>query len=241
VTVEQLRFLSWNLAMMESSAQAPPDWDQTETEAAIRNVVLGVQPDVICYQELPGLVPFVETHRMFPTTPESHSGNLAMLVTPRMYESRPRVQVVGDYAILATFDDWLTVANVHLVSGRAGAGRRRQQLDRVSAASPTDELLIVGDMNMRVAEVGEVDGLNSPNPPSPTWDSRANRFREDSPKFTAYFTRWFSTSGLEVEDIAVLRDPVRERGATFHLSDHYAMSGIVRRPAGRVVGQNGMS
>jgi endonuclease/exonuclease/phosphatase family metal-dependent hydrolase len=233
-----LRFLSWNLAMMETSAQAPLGWEQMETEAAIRDVVLRVEPDVICYQELPGIVPFVETHRMFPTTPESHSGNLAMLVTPRLYESRPRVHVVGDFAILATFVDELTIANVHLVSGRAGEERRREQLARIVAASPTQALLVVGDTNMRIAEAEGLDGLISTKPPSPTWDSRANRFRDDAPKYTAYFTRWFSTPGVEVDDVAILSNPVRVRGAAFHLSDHYALAGTVRGPGRRVVGQN---
>jgi endonuclease/exonuclease/phosphatase family metal-dependent hydrolase len=224
----QLRFLSWNLAMMDTSAQAPPGWEQEHTEAAIRDAVLRIEPDVICYQELPGLVPFVETHRMFPASPESHSGNLAMLVTPRLYESRPRVQVVGDYAILATFDSALTIANVHFVSGRAGEERRRAQLLRVVSASPTDALLIVGDTNMRMSEVDEeLGGLSSPRPPAPTWDSRANRFRDDAPKFTAYFTRWFATHDVVVSEVGVLREPVRLRGATFHLSDHFALTGTV--------------
>jgi endonuclease/exonuclease/phosphatase family metal-dependent hydrolase len=164
---------------------------------------------------------------MFPTTPESHSGSLAMLVTPRLYESRPRVQVVGDYAIMATFDDLLTIANVHLVSGRAGEQRRRQQLGRVAQASPTAALLIVGDTNMRVSETVGFDRLRSPSPPSPTWDSRANRFGADAPTFTAYFTRWFATPEVEVGHVDVLRDAVRSRGATFHLSDHYALTGVV--------------
>ena len=227
--------------MLDVSSQAPPGWDQSETEAAIRETVLDVAPDVVCYQELPGLVPFVETHRMFPATPESHSGSLAMLVTPRLYEARPRVQVVGNYAILATFDNAVTIANVHLVSGRAGESRRRQQLERVMQASPTEALVIVGDTNMRVSEVEDVVGLRTTAPPHPTWDSRTNRFHEEGPRFTAYFTRWFATPGVEVVDVAVLTDPIRSRGSAFHLSDHYALVGTVRAEPRPGVSQNGQT
>lgn len=222
--------------MLEASAEAPASWELMHTESAIRDVVLGVEPDVICYQELPGLVPFVETHRMFPATPETHSGNLAMLVTPRFYESNPRVFVVGDYAILATFDDELTVANVHLMSGRAGAGRRGEQLRRVLEASPTDALLIVGDTNMRNTEIDAIDGLGgvtTEQPPSPTWDSRVNRFIADGPRFTAYFTRWFARGRVEVSDVVVHRHQMGVGGAKFFLSDHFALTGTV------TVGQTG--
>jgi endonuclease/exonuclease/phosphatase family metal-dependent hydrolase len=234
--MKSLRFLSWNLALLEVSAQAPVGWDQMETEAAIRDAVLRVEPDVVCYQELPGLVPYIETHRPLPITPETHSGNLAMLLTPRLYESRPRVHVVGDYAILATFDDVLTIANVHLVSGRAGAHRRREQLERVAAASPTDALVIVGDSNMRVSEVDDLAGFASVTPPSPSWDSRTNAFSGGGPRFTAYFTRWFARGPVDVGDVEVLSEPLRARGATFHLSDHFALAGTARV---RAVGQTG--
>ena len=80
---------------------------------------------------------------------------------------------------------------------------------------------------MRVSETAGFDRLRSPSPPAPTWDSRTNRFRADAPTFTAYFTRWFATPEVEVSHVAVLREDVRTRRATFHLSDHYALTGVV--------------
>lgn len=220
-----LTFLSWNLALLERSDQAPPTWEQANTEAAVRDFVLQLAPDVICYQELPGLVPFVETHTMLPATPESHSGNLAMLLTPQARSTVTSAFVVGDFAIVATLASELTIANVHLVSGRAGEDRRRQQLSRVVEASPTEALLIVGDTNMRVAEAEHLDGLVGQKPPVPTWDSRRNRFHDGGAQFTAYFTRWFATADVVVSDVAVHRQPIEGDGTRFHPSDHFALSG----------------
>ncbi len=225
--VTSLRFLTWNLAMLERSDEAPLGWEPSDTEAAVRDAVLDLAPDVICYQELPGLVPFVETHTMLPATPESHSGNLAMLLTPEARSTVTAAFVVGDHAIVATFADELTIANVHLMSGRAGEERRREQFRRVVEASPTAALLIVGDTNMRVAETGRLDAVTGEQPPSPTWDGRRNRFRADAPQFTAYFTRWFASQEAATSDVVVHEQPVEVDGHRFHLSDHHALSGTV--------------
>ena len=41
-----LRFLSWNLALLERSDEAPPYWEQFNTEAAVRDLILDGEPDV---------------------------------------------------------------------------------------------------------------------------------------------------------------------------------------------------
>ncbi|MEM9132794.1 MAG: endonuclease/exonuclease/phosphatase family protein [Actinomycetota bacterium] len=230
-----LRFLSWNLALLERSDEAPPHWEQFNTEAAVRDLILGGEPDVVCFQELPGLVPYVETHDLLPATPTSHSGNLATLVTHPLAELEPPVRVVAGCAVLATFvsptDDEapFTVANVHLEAGRGAGGRRLEQLAEVVETSPTPRLLIVGDTNLRLAEAEALDdaGFSGPRPPRPTWDSRRNRFRRRGPEFTAYFTRWFASPGLRVDDVRVHREPIEVDGRRFHLSDHFALSGVV--------------
>ncbi|MEL7209864.1 MAG: endonuclease/exonuclease/phosphatase family protein [Actinomycetota bacterium] len=230
-----LRFLSWNLAMLERSAQSPAGWEQFQAEAAVRELVLDLAPDVVCYQELPAMVPFVETHDLLPATPRSHSGNLATLVTHPLRAADPQVTAVPGCAVLATFgleggsEPPFTLANVHLQSGRGAAGDRLAQLARVVETSPTPRLLVVGDTNLRVDETDALAdaGLVGARPPRPTWDSRRNRFRADGHEFVAYFTRWFTSPGLEVTDVRVHDEPLVVDGRRFHLSDHYALSGTV--------------
>lgn len=230
-----LTFLSWNLALLERSAEAPPAWDQAAAEAAVRDRVLAAAPDVVLFQELPGLVPWVETHDMIRANPRSHSGHLATLVTHELMAGEPAHRVVSGCAVLTTFSfaagPALTVANVHLASGpgATATAERLAQLADVVEASPTDALLIVGDTNTRAAEMAAVEGagLVTVRPPRATWDSRRNRFRAGGAEFTAHFTRWFASPAVTVSEVAVWHQPLVVDGRRFHLSDHFALSGRV--------------
>lgn len=225
-----LTFLTWNLAMFERSAQAPEHWDVSATEAAVRERVLGLAPDLVLFQELPGLVPYVETHSMIRANPLSHSGNLATLVRNELAATGPTHAVVPGCAVLTTLaQPAVTVANVHLAPGRGAAGERLEQLAAVVAASPTEALLIVGDTNTRTDEIPVIEaaGFNGTRPPRATWDSRRNRFRPRSAEFTAYFTRWFASPHLVVDQVEVWHRPHVHDGRRFHLSDHYPLSGRV--------------
>lgn len=234
-----LRFLTWNLAMLERSAQAPQAWEQFHTESAIRDAMLEIKPDVVCWQELPRQVPFVETLDLMQGTTRSHNGNLATLVTHEMQEAEPppTIKVVDSVALLTTFGDpaapetgAFTVANVHFEAGRGADDLRLEQLSKVVGASPTERLLIIGDTNMRLGEADVLfqAGFTGDKPPHATWNSRQNRFRFGGHEFTAYFTRWFASPGLTVSDVVVHRTPLEFKGAKFFLSDHFAMSGIVQ-------------
>ena len=226
----ELTFLSWNLALLERPAPAPFFWETSNTEAVVREQVLKVEPDVVLFQELPGLVPFVETHSMVPANPKSHSGNLATLVSNKLATTELAIATVGGCAILTTFVDLdLTIANVHLPSGKGGEADRLMYMAKVIEASPTLPLLIVGDTNMRVAEADALLklGFSGDTPPHATWDSRRNNFRADAYEFHAYFTRWFASPGVTVSDVFVHRDPVKHDDTTFFVSDHYALGGRV--------------
>lgn len=223
-----LSFFTWNLAMLERSAEAPGSWDIHQTEAAVRDAVLAVDPDVVLFQELPGLVPFIETHDMIKANPRSHNGNLATLVHHRRMSPAPGFTTVAGCALLTTWvDPALTIANVHLAPGPGAASERLDQLAQVVEASPTEHLLIVGDTNTRVNELEALReaGLHTEHPPRPTWDSRRNRFRTDMPEFSAYFTRWIASPDVHVNGLQVHTEPLEMDGHHFHLSDHFAMSG----------------
>ncbi len=231
----QVTFLSWNLAMLNRSDQAPVDWTDEHTQAEVRRLVLDLSPDVVAFQELPGVVPYVETHEMMRSNPMSHSGNLATLVGHHLIDDAvdrgPTVTAVRSTAVLTTLPEaGFTVANVHLVPGPGAmsAKDRADQLARVVEACPTEQLLVIGDTNTRVEEMATVAelGLTGARPPSPTWDSVRNRFRADGAEFRAYFTRYLHTGGLVVDDVEVHRWPITGTGGPpFHLSDHFALSG----------------
>ena len=228
----ELTFLSWNLALLERPAPAPLFWEISNTEAVVREQVLEIEPDVVLFQELPGLVPFVETHSMVPANPKSHSGNLATLVRNPLATTELAIKTVAGCAILTTFVELdLTIANVHLPAGKGAEGDRLMYLSKVIEASPTLPLLIVGDTNMRVAEADAfLDlglGFSGAKPPQPTWDSRRNNFRADAYEFSAYFTRWFASPNVSVSDPVVHREPIEHDDKKFFVSDHYALSGRV--------------
>ncbi len=236
-----LSFLTWNLAMLARSAQAPPAWDSEHTMFAVRERVLAVEPDVVLFQELPRAVPYVETHDMIKANPETHQGNLATLVSHDLLSrcGEPQVAVVGRCAVLVSFDlaglGPVTIANVHLEPGPGAGAERLAQLADIVEASPTANLAIIGDTNTRVDELGALAeaGLDAPRPPKATWNSKRNRFNAGGPEFTAYFTRPFATMTLRVAGQRVLDDPERtDDGHTFHLSDHYPLTGRIEAAGG---------
>lgn len=225
-----LTFLSWNLALLETSAQAPPAWQVHDTEEAIRRRIVHLAPDIVVFQELPAMVPYVETHDMVRGNPRTHSGHLATLITHELDAAEPQVTTVPGTAILTTIaEPALTIANVHLVPGRGAGSERLAQLAAVVEASPTAAVLIVGDTNTRVEEVEAITtaGFHTAKPPRATWNSRKNRFRRGAPEFSAYFTRWFAGPGVTVSDVRVLDRPEESGGTQFHLSDHFALYGTV--------------
>ncbi len=202
-------------------------------EDGVRRCILELQPDVVCWQELPNQVPFVETLELMQATTQSHSGRMATLVakTSTAATSAPTIKTVDGVGLLTTFPEAgdrpaLTIGNVHLEPGRGGAGRRLEQLGELVQKSPTERLLIVGDTNMRLSDVDFVEqaGFIAPKPSRPTWNSKKNRFRADGHEFTAYFTRMFVSPGLELHNMTVHDTAESIDGSTFYWSDHFALS-----------------
>lgn len=220
-------FLSWNLCMLENSVAAPASWRMDQTENKIREFTLELAPDFVFFQELPGLVPYVETHDMIPANNRSHCGNIATIVRKDLMDelvSKP----IGKFGVLTMLESaGLTFANVHLEPGRDGDFKRLEALNQIVQATQTPGLLIAGDTNTRVSEeksLGEI-GLIGNRPPKATWDSRRNRYRENGNEYTAYYTRYFHNEQVKIDKVKVWDEPVVEDGKKFHLSDHYAMSG----------------
>lgn len=228
--------------MLERSAQAPASVQHFHIEEAIREFTLTVQPDVVCWQELPNTVPFVETLGLLQATTQSHSGRLATLVAKDspLAECQPAIKAVEGIGLLSTFPEHngrpaFTIGNVHLEPGAGGAGHRLEQLGALVLESPTEQILITGDTNMRVADVEFVTraGFATPMPPRATWNSKRNRFRTDAHGFTAYFTRIFASPGIEVSEQVVHDKPTTIDGTKFYWSDHFALSATFAVSAGR--------
>lgn len=221
-----MRLLTWNLAMMERSEDAPLQWGQADAEAVVRETILRLRPDVVCLQELPGVVPFVETHDMIRANPRSHSGNLAVLVTHQLMSTEPSFSTVTRTGIVVNFSHLaLTVANVHLAPGKGGAEQRRHQLSVVLDAAENKDVVVIGDTNLRVDEEHAIAslGLTAELPPQPTWDGYRNRFRGDQGRFRAYFTRALATSGVTITSQEVIDDPTEVHDHYFHVSDHFPL------------------
>ena len=224
-----IRFLSWNLNMMNTSQEAPSGWRVDQTEALIRQRILEENIDVVCFQELPAMVPYVETHELAPANTISHSGTIATIVKKELFEGMV-CRAVGRFAVVCVFPELsLTIANVHLESTRGGAGQRLVQLRTLLKVCPTDSLLIVGDTNTRIAEETAIfkTGLLGKRPPAPTWDSRRNQHsgRASAKAFSCYFTRYFHNDAVTVENVKVHNQPLNFDDTEFFLSDHFAISG----------------
>lgn len=217
--------------MLERPAAAPIDWEPEHTKAEVREVVLDRSPDLVTFQELPGVVPYVETHDMVRSNPITHSGNLATLVGNHLIdEAKPTALTVPGCAMLTVLFDAVTVANIHLAPGPGQGAVRREQLESVVAAAPTDAVVIIGDSNTRLDEEPALEaiGLNGPRPPEPTWDSKRNRFRKTGPEFVAFFTRCWTNGDVSITDLEVLSKPSTDVGdGPFHVSDHYAITGTI--------------
>ena len=222
-------FLSWNLCLLEPSAEAPANWRMDLTESKVREFILELQPDFVFFQELPALVPFVENYDLIPSNTISHSGTIATIAKEELMDDLES-KSIGRYGVFtAVRSARLTFANVHLEPGKDGDFKRLEMLRTISNTCPTDALAIIGDTNMRVAEEESLEsvGLAGARPPRPTWDTKRNHYRKKGRAFTSYFTRYFHSDCVEVDNIVVHDDPIEHEGDEFFLSDHFALSGRV--------------
>ena len=142
--------------MLGRPSQAPQHWELCDTEEIIREQIVELAPDIVLFQELPGLVPYIETHSMVRSNPQSHSGHLAFLISHQHSESSVSHKTLEGFALLVTFEDiGLTVANVHLAPGKANNSLRVSQIASVIESSPTEKIAIIGDTNTRKAEISQ--------------------------------------------------------------------------------------
>jgi len=222
-------FLSWNLCLLEPSDEAPSNWRIDLTESKVREFILELQPDFVFFQELPALVPYVEKYDLIPSNTISHSGTIATIAKEELMDDLESKSIGRFGVFTAIRSARLTFANVHLEPGRDGDLKRMEMLRTISDTCPTSALAIIGDTNMRVAEEGSLEslGLLGDRPPRPTWNTKLNRYRDKGRGFTSYFTRYFHSDHVEIDNVKVHDDPIEYEGDKFFLSDHFALSGPV--------------
>ena len=82
---------------------------------------------------------------------------------------------------------------------------------------------------MRVAEEEALEkiGIIGERPPTATWNSRINHYRDNGREYTSYYTRYMHNDRVKVDQVVVHDQPVKEDGKKFFLSDHFALSGRV--------------
>ena len=219
--------------MLERSAEAPTLWEQYNAEEAFRRQVLDIGPDIVLLQELPGIVPYVETHDMIRANPRSHGGHLATLVSHELLDDSVHHTSIPGCGLLTTFGNLgITVANIHFLPGKGNGQARRDQLSAVIAGCSRELIAIIGDTNSRASEVQQIRevGLLAPNPPQPTWDSFRNRFHSGAPRFRANFTRCYTHPDIKVVDLEVLDTPIVQENKKFYISDHFALRGTLLLP-----------
>ena len=221
--------------MMERSDFAPAGWRMDQTEAAIRKTVLELAPDFVLFQELPGLIPYIETHDMVPANARGQSGDIATLARHELMSDITVTRSKNAVLAMIKSSD-VTIANVHLPSGRGGASARAYAIEDILAASETGQIAIIGDTNTRTREEADFKavGLVGDRPPEPTWNGRTGKYRKDAREYTAYFTRAFHTAGLALDEQRVVSEPHNAKGSDFHLSDHFALYGRLQCKADSV-------
>jgi len=224
-------FLTWNLAMMERSEYAPPNWRMDQTEAAIRQTILACDPDFVLFQELPGLIPYIDTHDMVPANARGQSGDIATLARRNLMsdiEAKPAKNAV--LTRIKSAD--LTLANVHLPSSSGGDHDRLHAIETIQETSETRHLAVIGDSNTRTKEEEPIAALDliGERPPEPTWNGRDGLYRKDARGYTAYFTRAFHSPDIKLSDQKVWSAPTEFKSDRFHLSDHFALSGTLTTP-----------
>ena len=222
-------FLSWNLCLLEPSAEAPANWRIDLTESKVREFVLDLQPDFVFFQELPAMVPYVEDYDLIPSNTTSHSGTIATIAKKELMDDL-KSKSIGRFGVITVVESArLTFANVHVEPGRDGDFKRLEMLRTISNTSPTCALAIIGDTNMRVSEEDSMKplGLFGERPPSPTWNTKRNKYRDKGSAFTSYFTRYFHSDVVEIDNVEVHDDPIEHEGDKLFLSDHFALSGRV--------------
>lgn len=250
-----LTVASWNIAEAAPSFCAPDKARRIrEAPRLIRECLLSSkqQPDIIALQECPypsfGSELFAEFGYVSSAgTVMSHCGYVDLLLKQQLAKQSRPITLGSDLSSVATRiilpnKAIISVSSSHLAPFKTGATERLMQCLHLmeSLHRESENMVLVGDFNMRAAEDDSIERLGSwrdawketgSNRSNKfTWDSFANHFHEDGFSFKARFDRCYVRGGdiLSVNNFGLIGNkPVgKSRGggsAKDYLSDHFGM------------------
>ena len=237
------KWLTWNINGLKRSDLAPPSWSRRHTANAIRSQILRERPDILALQECPGRLSLLG-YRTIEETTRSHAIEhpyILLLVRPEfVFGEVTSVLIVDEAAVVACFGDRLAIASIHLAPFNENRERRLAQMAEIVevASVRCQELLLLGDSNMRKGKPGSADrfaetreieraealGLSSPQPPELTFNA-FKFYRGGGGAGRTYYSRYFQTSGLVTNSVEVWSEMLDLDGHQFSLSDHHAVTG----------------
>ena len=244
-----LTIVSWNIAEAAPSFAAP-SFSRRAKEAPrlIRECILRNQPppDIIALQESPfpsfGTDVFEEQgYVSVGGTTLSHCGYVDLMLKKQLAEqSRPilldsNLSSVACRIVLPN-KTTISVSSSHLAPFKHGASTRFRQCQhlRESLLHESDNMILLGDYNMRQSEDTSIENIlgidawkaaGSNFRSKFTWDSFANKYHEDGVSFRARFDRCdVGGENIRVNRFGLIGNKVVEGGSTKDfLSDHYGM------------------
>lgn len=228
-----LKVLTWNISHTDPSFSSPEDWDRIINVHEITQLIQSENSDIFCLQEMPTFkfgMRFIDYFHPEPV--QSHSGWLSTFVRKNWKTRNFFGQGFTSRIEIEYQDKYFTFVSCHLFPFKNNSSTRFGQLEDILHEVDDDmPLIIAGDMNMREDETKQVLSsfnvkdafyLKGSKETKFTWDSRINRYNENSHKFIARFDRIF-IRGFDISEFRLIGNkPISENNDHF-LSDHYGI------------------
>ena len=234
--------LTWNVDAAGKSRSAPASFTVVDKAAAVQLEVLRWRPEVVSLQECAegGAMEALSREKYeFVGAAAAHRGFVHLYVKRGVRWGRGQA-VQGAPGVVAEVEiggQLVCVAAVHLEPGAEGAARRREQAQRVLAAMWGQAVVVLGDLNVREAEVEALsalweDGLEDVRYTGSSWDMRENGYYEEykgqgrcAPAMS--FDRILLGGCVCAAGYLVGQARCFAEEAVFALSDHYGVMALV--------------
>ncbi|MHA1744363.1 MAG: endonuclease/exonuclease/phosphatase family protein [Promethearchaeota archaeon] len=231
--------LTWNISDFDVSARAPPSWSRAQKIQKIVETITTLNPDVIALQEVDNYeIGDLLQNSGYSALKErpSHSGNVLLLFRKELGEFLVEVFTLGptigctmlypEIGIVGFFACHLppNVKNNHI--------REAILTKMVQFLEPkTQKVIILGDMNMRMAENEVITRLQledafllaqSPEKYRFSWNGFKNPYHSDNHPFTCRFDRIF-LRGFTVKQFEFVGHLPLAPSTDHFISDHFGL------------------
>ena len=185
--LQPLKFVTWNVGGSSLSRLAPATFTARDKRAAFQQEVRRWMADVVALQEVPDqdAMELLADSHTFVGSAASHAGFIHLYVRRSLQLDRfalsSKCPAVAAHIRLQG-GGLLDVVAVHFASGAVAGEERRSQLQMVLAFVHGETRVILGDMNVRPAEVEawstEFDLQEAPYA-GQSWNMRTNRYFDE--------------------------------------------------------------